>query len=197
MWMPGSSVTTSTTSRPTWNTPSKTPRAGPSAATWSLRESVWEELKGEKTVSVRYLPSDPDWSVVEGEENTTPEGPPIIAAGVLCTLMGTAFFVFGILGIDNPNGGRKAEGHTPPRHRRRATAGFRLAGCTAGAGGGARAERDPTGPPTCGDRRTPPRPSASLGGLNIALRPAGHRGQFVQSYGWFPLGRGRHGPRGR
>ncbi len=65
-----------------------------------MKPSMWEELEGEKTVSVRYLPSDPDWSIVEGEENTTPEGPPIIAAGVLCSFMGAAFFIIGILGID-------------------------------------------------------------------------------------------------
>ena len=65
-----------------------------------MEPAAWEALAGAETASVRYLPSDPDWSIIEGEEIATPEGPPIIIAGALCTLMGVGFFVLGVLGID-------------------------------------------------------------------------------------------------
>lgn len=65
-----------------------------------MEPAAWEALAGAETASVRYLPSDPDWSIIEGEEIATPEGPPIIIAGALCTLMAVGFLVLGVLGID-------------------------------------------------------------------------------------------------
>ena len=55
-----------------------------------LESPAWEALRDAQTVEVRYLPSNPNWSVVAGEEKMTMEGVPSVVLGLAVALLAGA-----------------------------------------------------------------------------------------------------------
>jgi hypothetical protein len=72
-----------------------------------MQQPMWDVLEKAATVNVRYLHSDPDWSVVDDEERMSMEGGPAIVMGLVCALFSGVLVVgiaLGYTGVEIKDG---------------------------------------------------------------------------------------------